>query len=46
MKPERGTAGQQLGIEAAPTFFVSGKKLVGNLSVEAPATEIDQYLTE
>jgi protein-disulfide isomerase len=42
----RDNAAQKLGIDSTPTFFVNGKKLVGDLSVEALAKEIDPYLKE
>jgi protein-disulfide isomerase len=46
MNTARDGAAQKLGIEATPTFFVNGKKLVGDLSIEALAKEIDPYLNE
>jgi protein-disulfide isomerase len=46
MNTARDSAAQKLGIEATPTFFVNGKKLVGDLSIEALAKEIDPYLNE
>jgi protein-disulfide isomerase len=42
----RDGAAQQLGIGATPTFFVNGKKLVGDLTIETLAKEIDPYLKE
>jgi protein-disulfide isomerase len=42
----RDGAAQKLGIDATPTFFVNGKKLVGDLSIEVLAKEIDPYLKE
>jgi protein-disulfide isomerase len=46
MNTARDSAAQKLGIEATPTFFVNGKKLVGDLSIEALAKEIEPYLNE
>jgi protein-disulfide isomerase len=46
MNTARDGAAEKLGIEATPTFFVNGKKLVGDLSIEAMAKEIDPYLNE
>jgi protein-disulfide isomerase len=42
----RDSAAQKLGIDATPTFFVNGKKLVGDQSIEVLAKEIDPYLKE
>ncbi|MGA8614819.1 MAG: thioredoxin domain-containing protein [Xanthobacteraceae bacterium] len=42
----RDTAAQKLGIDSTPTFFVNGKKLVGELSIAALGEEIDPYLKE
>jgi protein-disulfide isomerase len=41
---DRGTT--KLGVNSTPTFFVNGKKLVGDQSIEALAKEIDPYLKE
>ena len=46
MESARDAAARMLGIEAAPTFFVNGKKLPGDLLMEALAREIGPYLTE
>jgi protein-disulfide isomerase len=46
MNTARDYAAQKLGIEATPTFFVNGKKLVGDLTIETLAKEIDPYLKE
>ena len=37
-------AGQELGVEATPTFFIGGKKYSGNLPVDAMSGLIDQQL--
>jgi len=42
----RDRAAAKLGINSVPTFFVNGKKLVGDVSIEALAKEIDPYLKE
>ena len=36
----RDRAAEKLGINSVPTFFVNGKKLVGDMSIEALAKEI------
>ena len=36
--------GQELGVEATPTFFIGDQKYSGNLSVEAMSAIIDQQL--
>jgi protein-disulfide isomerase len=38
--------GVQLGVNSTPTFFVNGKKLVGDVSLDDLAKEIDPYLKE
>src|ERR1700689_5318351 len=40
----RDHAVQKLGVNATPTFFINGKKLIGDLSIDQMAKEIDPYL--
>jgi protein-disulfide isomerase len=40
----RDHAAQKLGVNSTPTFFVNGKKLVGAVSIDDMAKEIDPYL--
>jgi protein-disulfide isomerase len=40
----RDRAAQKFGINSVPTFFINGKKLVGDMSIDALAKEIDPYL--
>jgi protein-disulfide isomerase len=40
----RDRAATKLGVNSTPTFFVNGKKLVGDQSIDALAKEIDPYL--
>lgn len=40
----RDRAAQKLGVNSTPTFFVNGKKLVGDVSIDQLAKEIDPYL--
>jgi protein-disulfide isomerase len=40
----RDHAAQKLGVNSTPTFFVNGKKLVGDVSIDQMAKEIDTYL--
>jgi protein-disulfide isomerase len=40
----RDHAAKKLGVKSTPTFFINGKKLVGDVSIEAMAKEIDPYL--
>ena len=42
----RDHAVQKLGVNSTPTFFINGKRLVGDISIEAMAKEIDPYLKE
>jgi protein-disulfide isomerase len=42
----RDHAVEKLGINSTPTFFVNGKKLVGDVSIDQMAKEIDPYLKE
>jgi len=40
----RDHAAQKLGVNSTPTFFVNGKKMVGDVSIDQMAKEIDTYL--
>ena len=40
----RDRAVQKLGVNSTPTFFVNGKKLVGDQPIDTLAKEIDPYL--
>ncbi len=40
----RDYAVEKLGVNSTPTFFINGKKLVGDLSIDQMAKEIDPYL--
>jgi protein-disulfide isomerase len=42
----RDRAVSKLGVNSTPTFFVNGKKLVGDVSIDDMAKEIDPYLKE
>ena len=42
----RDYAVEKLGVNSTPTFFVNGKRMVGDLSIEVLAKEIDPYLKE
>jgi protein-disulfide isomerase len=42
----RDHAVEKLGVNSTPTFFVNGKRMVGDLSIDALAKEIDPYLKE
>jgi protein-disulfide isomerase len=42
----RDHAADKLGVNSTPTFFVNGKKLNGDQSIDALAKEIDPYLKE
>jgi protein-disulfide isomerase len=42
----RDRAAEKLGVNSTPTFFINGKKLSGDQSIEALAKEIDPYLKE
>jgi protein-disulfide isomerase len=42
----RDRAAQKLGVNSTPTFFINGKRLQGDVSIEAMAKEIDPYLKE
>ena len=40
----RDHAATKLGVNSTPTFFINGKKLVGDQSIETMAKDIDPYL--
>jgi protein-disulfide isomerase len=40
----RNRAVEKLGVNSTPTFFVNGKKLVGDVPIDTLAKEIDPYL--
>ena len=42
----RDHAVSKLAVNSTPTFFINGKRLVGDLSIEVMAKEIDPYLKE
>ena len=42
----RDRAAEKLGVNSTPTFFINGKKFVGDLSIDAIGKEIDPYLKE
>jgi len=42
----RDRAAQKLGVNSTPTFFVNGKRLVGDVSIDQLAKEIEPYLKE
>jgi protein-disulfide isomerase len=42
----RDHAVNKLGVNSTPTFFINGKRFVGDLSIEVMAKEIDPYLKE
>jgi protein-disulfide isomerase len=42
----RDRAAEKLGVNSTPTFFVNGKKLTGDQSIDALAKEINPYLKE
>ena len=42
----RDHAVEKLGVNSTPTFFINGKKLVGDLSIDQMAKEIDPYLKD
>jgi protein-disulfide isomerase len=42
----RDRAAEKLGVNSTPTFFVNGKKLVGDQSMDALTKEIEPYLKE
>ena len=42
----RDHAVSKLGVNSTPTFFINGKRFVGDLSIDVMAKEIDPYLKE
>jgi protein-disulfide isomerase len=42
----RDHAVDKLGVNSTPTFFINGKKLVGDVSIDQLSKEIDPYLKE
>jgi protein-disulfide isomerase len=42
----RDHAVNKLAVNSTPTFFINGKRLVGDLSIDVMAKEIDPYLKE
>ena len=40
----RDHAVEKLGVNSTPTFFINGKKLIGDLSIDQMSKEIDPYL--
>jgi protein-disulfide isomerase len=42
----RDRAAEKLGVNSTPTFFVNGKRLTGDQSIEALAKAIDPYLKD
>ncbi len=42
----RDRAATKLGVNSTPTFFINGKKFVGDQSIDAMAKEIDPYLKD
>jgi protein-disulfide isomerase len=42
----RDRGAEKLGVNSTPTFFINGKRMVGDLSIDAMAKEIDPYLKE
>ncbi len=42
----RDRANQKLGVNSTPTFFINGKRLVGDVSIDEMAKVIDPYLKE
>jgi protein-disulfide isomerase len=42
----RDHAVNKLGVNSTPTFFINGKRFVGDLTIDALAKEIDPYLKE
>ena len=40
----RDRAVDKLGVNSTPTFFINGKKVVGDVPIETMAKEIDPYL--
>jgi protein-disulfide isomerase len=42
----RDRAAEKLGVNSTPTFFVNGKKLTGDQSIDSLTKEISPYLKE
>jgi len=42
----RDHGSQKLGVNSTPTFFINGKRLQGDVSIDSMAKEIDPYLKE
>jgi protein-disulfide isomerase len=42
----RDRAAEKLGVDSTPTFFINGKKLTGDQSIDALAKAIDPYLKD
>jgi protein-disulfide isomerase len=42
----RDRAVEKLAVNSTPTFFINGKKLIGDISIEQMAKEIDPYLKD
>ena len=42
----RDRASQKLGVNSTPTFFINGKRLQGDVTIDSMAKEIDPYLKE
>ena len=42
----RDHAVEKLGVNSTPTFFINGKKLIGDLSMDQLTKEIDPYLKD
>jgi protein-disulfide isomerase len=42
----RDRAAQKLGVNSTPTFFINGKRLQGDVTIDAMAKEIDPYLKD
>jgi protein-disulfide isomerase len=42
----RDHAVEKLGVSSTPTFFINGKKMVGDLTIDQMAEEIDPYLKD
>jgi protein-disulfide isomerase len=42
----RDRGAEKLGVASTPTFFINGKRMVGDLSIEQMVKEIDPYLKD
>jgi protein-disulfide isomerase len=40
----RDRAVEKLGVNSTPTFFINGKKIVGDVAIDTMAKEIDPHL--